>query len=128
MANERLETNGILNNQADGTQIYLGGAWRTIAFIKFACPAGTTDIIAGVALQKIYVLGFQFSCDTDATTFKWVEETTGDLTNAQTFMKGGGEVVFPYKTLLFQTAVVLKKLQGTATVGTVTGTVWYVRF
>ena len=128
MANERLETNGILNNQSAGTLIFLGGACRTIVKISLAMPIGTTNIVAaGGAGTYIYVVGWQFSCDTDATTFKFTDSTPADLTAVQTFMKGGGEVVFPYKTLLLKTAA-NTILQGVSLVGNVTGTVWYCQF
>jgi hypothetical protein len=118
----------LITGQVDGEKAYIGGAFRTINFIKFSVGVGTSDIVAAVTDQKIYLLGWTLHCDTDDGTFKWVEETTGDLSNASKYKAGGGEVVPNNKCVLLKTATANKKLQGTATVATFTGLLWYCQF
>lgn len=115
------------SNLTDAEKIFINGAWRTILKVSKAMAAGTTDIVDPAGAFSVYVVGWQFSCDTDATTLKFIDSTPADLTLVQTFMKGGGEVVFPSGIVLLKTAST-KKFQATVAVGTVTGTFWYVVF
>ena len=107
--------------------VFLGTA-RQVSRVAFAVNAVTATVIAAVAAQKIYVVGIEFSVDTDATTFKLTENTVGDLHAAQTFMKGGGKVVGDRKTILYATTTVNKALDITTAVGKATGSLWYCQF
>lgn len=115
-------------NRDDAAKVFIGGRWRTILQKSVSCAAGaTTDIVDPAGAFSVYVVGYKFSCDTDATTFSFIDSTPTTLTVAATYMKGGGEVVFPYKTKLLVTAN-SKKLQGVTVTGIVVVTVWYVVF
>lgn len=107
--------------------VFLGTA-RQVSRVAFDVNAVTTTVIAAVAAQKIYVVGIEFSVDTDATTFKLTENTIGDLHAAQTFMKGGGKVVGDRKTILYATTTVNKALDITTAAGKATGSIWYCQF
>lgn len=130
-AGAAIETGGhleLVETALEADQVVIAGVAHTVSRVAFDVNAGTTSVVAAVAAKKIYVVGLEFSVDTDATTFKLTENTVGDLHAAQTFMKGGGKVVGDRKTVLYATTTANKELDVTTAGGKATGSLWYCQF